>query len=34
MFIRNLWGKSAPEPTDLNKYDKITFEINPNENIP
>ena len=34
MFIRNLWGKSNTENVDLSKYDRITFEINPNQNIP
>ena len=34
MFIRNLWGRTNSESTDLNKFDKITFDINPNENIP
>ena len=33
-MFRNLWGKSNNDTVDLNKYDKITFEINTNQNIP
>ena len=34
MFLRNLLGRQSDETADLQKYDRITFNININENIP
>lgn len=34
MFLRNWLGRSNDESTDLQKYDRLTFSININENIP
>lgn len=34
MFLRNLLGRQSDETADLQKYDRITFHININENIP
>jgi hypothetical protein len=34
MFLRNLLGRQTDETADLQKYDRITFNININENIP
>jgi hypothetical protein len=34
MFLRNLLGRQADETADLQKYDRINFNIDINDNIP